>query len=218
MVSVTTGGFSKSATKEGSAAIEDGASQRFDLRTSDRGVNQPNRHLQFPKEFAAKEITDGGKLQLIEDRAVARDPAAMWVGFGTNGFIEVRCGRLCFGLLRLKDADKRIVGVGEFLLIVGRGIHPPPRPHRLPHVRLAGAKPDFADEDILKFNGVAAGNRHLAGSRRGRQGIERDAPVTVRRGRGGFGLTRETDGHLFAGSWPSPTQVRAFAAGEPCDP
>src|SRR5438132_800638 len=66
------------------------------------------------------------------------------------------------------------------------------------HVRLAGAKPDFADEDVVQLDAVFAAERHLLRRRRCRQRVERDQPAAILAGARLLFLSCETHRDLLA--------------------
>jgi len=79
------------------------------------------------------------------------------------------------------------------------------------HVRLPGADPDLADEDILEDDLVGALDGHLPPLGRGLQGRQNDLPLAVPVGLGRLGLSGEPDGDSLPGSRGAPHRDRHLA-------
>ena len=137
-------------------------------------------------QFAAEEIEGGGKSRDGVGRA--DDPAA-----AADGLRGVGVGGIFFVV-----ADEREGGGGFLLLEILGAVHG----HR--HVGLAGAEPDFADEDVLERDGVVGLDGE--GLRVGGDGEvgEGDLPFAVVGGGGGLGLAGECDGDFLAGRGDAP--------------
>jgi len=103
--------------------------------------------------------------------------------------------------------DERELGRHLLGVEVVRGLYR----HR--HVGLAGAEPDFADEDVLHFKLMTILARHDECARfgGGLEGVELEHPLAVRVGGGGLGLAREGDGDGFTRIGPAPDGHRLLA-------
>ena len=96
-----------------------------------------------------------------------------------------------------EHAEGGVVGGGFFFVVVG-GVG-----DGHAHVGLAGAEPDFAEEDVGDGEGVAGLDGEGEGVG-GLEGVEFDAPFAGGVGGGGLGLAGDGDGDFFAGVGPTP--------------
>ena len=94
-----------------------------------------------------------------------------------------------------------MIGGGDFLL----GIQTGSDAHL--HVGLPGAQPDFADEHVLKFNGVGAGNSQHVGPASGSL-RQRHLPLSGGVGPGAGNLITELHRDLLSGISPAPDRQR----------
>jgi hypothetical protein len=105
----------------------------------------------------------------------------------------------------MQQAKFRIVGRSDFFLPAHR------RDHREIHVRLPGAKPHLADEEVVQLDPVLAANGHKMDLAVGGHGRQDNLPVALGIGRGGRRCLVERHGDLFAGVGPAPDRQRPIA-------
>ena len=155
-----------------------------------RVVDQTHRHIERLMQRAAEEKAHTAEFAHIGWRALR--PRAFEVilrllradlRHGDEADVwELRRGDLQIGVIALRDAPL--------------------------HVRLAGADPHLADEDVFELHLVGALDAHRRGFRAGRHGIEFHGPLALRIGLAGLGLAAESDSDLRAGRVPAPDRVR----------
>ena len=149
--------------------------------------------------------SDGDVEHLMEDAAVEEADGAevadsCW-GAGLPGAFEVGLGFLGADL---RDGDEADVGEfcgGDFEVGVPGGADGPL------HVGLAGAEPDFADEDVGEVAGGGALDGDFGGLGAGGDGVKGDGPFAIGTGFGSLGLAGEGDCHIGAWGIPAPDGV-----------
>jgi hypothetical protein len=114
------------------------------------------------------------------------------------GGVDVALGGGLEVLGRLEVPDQRELGVGDLLLGVVHVAHDPL------HVRLSGAEPHLADDDVAEFNDVRGRDFEDGGLVRGLQGVELELPRAVGAGFGLLFLAGELDRDLLARVSPAP--------------
>src|SRR5947209_8691671 len=82
-----------------------------------------------------------------------------------------------------EEVDERVIGAGDLVVVIDGGLK-----GEL-HVGLAGADPDFADEDVVDGDGVDGQVEGTGGGER----LEPGGPFAVGGGFGGDALTLEVD-------------------------
>ncbi len=161
-----------------------------------RGVDQADRHLQLAVELTTEEVARGAEAA----------PQALGHGVGVAG--QPRqvggVGRLLGDLARHgQQADVGVFGLLDLVIVVaGADAHL--------HVRLAGADPHVAHQDVGDRHGDRTGDRHGVGTAgRERADLHRPTPI----GRGGGRALRTVHRHRdhAAGRRPAPHRHRHVA-------
>ncbi len=155
----------------------------FDARSAERRVNQAERHrhrfLQLAREVITgrRKISDGVRLG----------------GLPGNRRLKMLQRRRAAGVGNGQNADQIIGGAGNFARGVQRSRN------RQLHVRLAGAQPHIAHQqvgDCLARAGLRTYRQYIRTA--GRHGGERSAPVTGCVGTRADGAGGDRDGHAIA--------------------
>ena len=158
----------------------------FDTRATPGGVDQTDRHLQHLMQVTAKKVTHRGELSHIG--AGGLFPHAFAVGLWRHAWTA----------FDIEHADLRMIGGGDFLLSLAGLLH------RQLHVRLPGADPHFADEDVLEGNRVFSSHHEISGLGAGIHRVQRDRPFAGRVGERAVRLIAEGHLHVFAGISGAP--------------
>ena len=156
-------------------------------------MNQADWDIEVLEQFAAKEVA--GRRETADGLWTALGPFAM----------EVVLRRTAAGLRHADEMDLRIVSRGDFFLC------PANAGDRKLHVRLAGANPDLAHENVFELDLVLAGDRQRIRSTDG-QRIEFDAPLAGRCvGASDLRLIADLHGDFLALIGPAPDRHRNIA-------
>ena len=159
----------------------------LDAGAAPGGVDQPEGHLEFAMQVAAKEVERGGESR--------HGPGRADLPFGLHDVRLRRAGRRARHRVQ---PDIRVVGGGGLLLRTDA----PGNGHL--HVRLPRADPDFAHGDVGVGEGVllAPHRQRQAGAHF--HGGQIDAPFALGGGGGGGLLLAEGDGDLLIRARPTP--------------
>ncbi len=107
---------------------------------TDRAVNDADRHPQVGLQIAGEEIADGG--EILDGGGRADGPRA------SGG----RLRQLGVVLVDIELADERMGGGSDFMFPTDDGFLPRAEAELAFHVGLAAAKPDFTDQDVVKYH------------------------------------------------------------------
>ncbi len=149
-----------------------------------RADHQADRHIHFFVQDDPKGKQQGGEARVVLGRGL----------FPTFG--------AAFEQADLGIAERGGLGEQGIVLLVAA--------HQSGHVRLAGAEPDFAYQDVLEDAGVSSLDDQLFRAAGGERS-ELDQPLALGVGLGGVGLAAELDGHAFAGRGLAPDGHRHVA-------
>ncbi|HXT13464.1 MAG TPA: hypothetical protein VN873_18065 [Candidatus Angelobacter sp.] len=176
----------------------DGWRPGLDARAAPGGFNEADGDVQVGVNFAAEEITGGGKLGGFERVRIAGAPGAELFEI-----VERRGGKLFF---HFEEPDVRVVAGGEFFRGIEAGLLAGLVADGFFHVRLAGAKPDFADQNVGERFGFAGLNDERLREESGVEFFELHEPAALFVGVGGGGLAVEIYRDLRAGRGPTPNR------------
>lgn len=159
----------------------------FNGRAAPGGVNDRDGNAKVRLQFTGEEVSDGGEIRYRGGRAYG--PCYL------SGWLRLECHSVVNG----SETDKRIRGGRDFRGSISGAAHGPF------HIRLTGAEPDVANEDVGEDTlGTRTRDNELPRFIIGSKGADSGPPVT--RGIGGSHnrLATELDGNFFLRLCPAP--------------
>ena len=161
---------------------------RFDRCPTPRTINHPDRYIQLFPQFTGVEISNRRKFRHSSGTTFL---PAVHIHF----YVFLR--RESYGFLHLQQADRGIVSICHFLLVV-HYFSPSGNGHF--HIRLSGTDPYFARQDVVQHQFLPIRDSYLIRSsgRRSRD-FYRKMTVGCRLSRIFFIIPAHLYGHLFTG-------------------